>query len=551
MLEVDDVEVGPQAWGQPAPVGEPVQVRRLRGQPADGVAELQAGPPAAVPDPVGEDVGRDRGVADGPAVGAGIVEAEHGGGVGHLLEEDVVIAVAVVEQVQQQHRPGPHGVVGDGLDRGPGPLGEGPEVHGDGLLVVGVVTEDEAAGQDAVDEGLPGEGGVVQGGAVKGGAVKGGAVKAGGGLGEYPGADVGAGQVLEALGEREVVDGLVARAEPKRVANLPAEQHAEGPARHEGHNRGSFGAPLPGPLQVLAPPLGGVVLLQDDERRGQPGLGRQPAHPIHLRRDRRRVVGLDDAGPRHLEDGASSGPHGPPEGGQLGAGGVGARHGRAVQGRVAEGARRGKPEGARLDPVPHQPGHGRQLLGRGRLLGGGPVAHHVAADRAVGDLDADVGRPPAPLEDVEVLREGLPAPGDPFVEGGAGDVLDALHQLDEPLLRPGAHRREPDSAVAGHDGRDPVRGRWFEERVPRGLTVEMGVDIDEAGRDEPAIGVDDLGRLALEAGGHGDDPPVAHGDISLERRRPCAVDDGPTADDEVVHLVPPRVQGPAPCRIPR
>ena len=104
----------------------------------------------------------------------------------------------------------------------------------------------------------------------------------------------------------------------------------------------------------------------------------------------------------------------------------------------------------------------------------------------------------AAVERVEVLGERLPLPLDALVQRGAGDVLDALHQLDEALLLARAHRGEADAAVADHDGGDAVAGRRVEHRVPRGLAVVVGVDVDEARRDDAARRVDDLGRVAVD-----------------------------------------------------
>ena len=38
------------------------------------------------------------------------------------------------------------------------------------------------------------------------------------------------------------------------------------------------------------------------------------------------------------------------------------------------------------------------------------------------------------FEGVEVLGEGLPVPAQPLVQSGAGDVLDTLHHLDQPVV---------------------------------------------------------------------------------------------------------------------
>ena len=121
---------------------------------------------------------------------------------------------------------------------------------------------------------------------------------------------------------------------------------------------------------------------------------------------------------------------------------------------------------------------------------GAAVAHHVAAQRGVGHLGAEVDGLRGGVERVEVLGEGLPLPGDALVQRGAGDVLDALHQGDQPLVAVGAHRGEADAAVAHHDGGDAVPGGGAEDGVPAGLAVVVGVDVDPAGRDDEALGVD-------------------------------------------------------------
>ena len=60
------------------------------------------------------------------------------------------------------------------------------------------------------------------------------------------------------------------------------------------------------------------------------------------------------------------------------------------------------------------------------LQSGRPLAHDVEAQRAVGELRAEVDVVRTPLDRVEVLAEGLPRPVDPLVEHRARNVLDAL-----------------------------------------------------------------------------------------------------------------------------
>ena len=113
----------------------------------------------------------------------------------------------------------------------------------------------------------------------------------------------------------------------------------------------------------------------------------------------------------------------------------------------------------------------------------------------------------------------------PVGQRGAGDVLDAFHQPDEPVVLVGLHRREADAAVAHHDGGHAVPARRREHRVPGDLAVEVRVHVDEAGRDEHAVGVDRLARAGvLELADLGDRPSA----IATSAGRggaPGAVDD--------------------------
>ena len=165
------------------------------------------------------------------------------------------------------------------------------------------------------------------------------------------------------------------------------------------------------------------------------------------------------------------------------------------------------------------------------------LAHHVRAHRRVRHVRPDVDRARHALERVEVLGERLPVPVDPLGERGAGDVLDAFHQLDEPLVAVRAHRREADAAVAEDRGGHAVPARRREVRVPGGLAVEVRVHVDEAGRDEQPVGVDGRAGRARRPG------RPRRSRRRRPRRRPCArrragaVDDGPASDHEIVHGV--------------
>ena len=77
------------------------------------------------------------------------------------------------------------------------------------------------------------------------------------------------------------------------------------------------------------------------------------------------------------------------------------------------------------------------------------------------------------------------------------------------LLAARAHRREADAAVAHDDRGDAVPARRREQRIPADLAVVVGVDVDEAGRDQQPVGVDRApGRSAGQIADLGDDAVV-------------------------------------------
>ena len=83
---------------------------------------------------------------------------------------------------------------------------------------------------------------------------------------------------------------------------------------------------------------------------------------------------------------------------------------------------------------------------------------------------------------------------------------DPGHRLHGVLAHVGLDRGEPEPAVADGDRGDAVPARQRAVRVPEDLGVVVGVQIDEAGGDVHAPGVDDLGGLAgVDPADGGDD----------------------------------------------
>ena len=198
------------------------------------------------------------------------------------------------------------------------------------------------------------------------------------------------------------------------------------------------------------------------------------------------------------------------------------------------GAAGGEPERASVERIGERVAH-RSDVGGGRVgAGEGAVAHHVDAERVVGHLAADVEGVTHAVERVHVRGERLPLPRQALGERGARDVLDALHQRDQPLAVLGPHRREADAARAHDRGGHPVEARRREVAVPARLAVGVRVQVDEAGRDPRAVRVEGAARGAVDAADGGDDA-VADAEVTGARGAAGAVDQGPAADDQVEH----------------
>ena len=231
---------------------------------------------------------------------------------------------------------------------------------------------------------------------------------------------------------------------------------------------------------------------------GRPIAADELAHPLHLAFGRGEVF-AERAGGRELEHAGAELAEHPADAEQLVVRGERAGHRLTVDRHVRDRAAGREAERAGLDAVLHERGHLLDV-GRGRrLVLGAALPHHVAAHRAVRHLRADVEEQRLALDRVEVLGERLPLPLDPGRQRGAGNVFDAFHQADEPVVAIGVHGREADAAVAHHDRGHAVPARGREQRIPGDLTVEVRVHVDEAGRDERAVGVERLARELVDA----------------------------------------------------
>ncbi len=529
--EIDHVHVGLLAHLERAAVGEAEQLRGVAAHALHRELHGNARTAAAVAHPVREHEGLDRRVADHAAVRAAVAEPERSARVVHHLADRVCRELGVVEHGHEQDLATialEHAVVEqlgrvairalrDRLDR--------ILVAG---LVVGRVAHRERAVQPAQQHRRLGRS-----------------------LGEDRAAHLGRAHAAHALLERQREQRGIARTGRERMhRGLVSDQQAERAPRDLRIDLRAVAHRVRGELEQLAPELRRGVDLEHRERDRPARLGREAAHPVELGLRRDDVLARC-ARARELEHAAPELAEHAPEPEQLVLGRERAGHGLARDRAVRDRARRGEAERARGDALLHDRGHLRDVVRRGRRVVRAALAHHVCAHGAVRHLCAEVHAEAAPLERVEILGEALPLPLDALVECGARNVLDALHELDQEVVLIRPHRCEADAAVAHHGRGDAVIAGRRELRIPGGLAVVVGVDVDEARRHGQPRGVE---RARGAAGNLPDcsDAAVLYRYIARTRRGAGAVDQGAVANDEVVgHRRILRSRGSACGRVPR
>ena len=169
----------------------------------------------------------------------------------------------------------------------------------------------------------------------------------------------------------------------------------------------------------------------------------------------------------------------------------------------------------------------------GGLFLDGALAHHMEPRGAVPHQPADVDHRLQAFDGIQVAAVGLPIPRQAGEDGVLGNVLDGLHHAGKELPVLLAAGRERDAAVAEQGGGDAMPSHRRHMRIPADLRIQMGVQVDEAGRDDEALGVDFFLANALHFANGGDGTAV-DGDVACDRRTAGAIDDGAVADDQVM-----------------
>jgi len=101
-----------------------------------------------------------------------------------------------------------------------------------------------------------------------------------------------------------------------------------------------------------------------------------------------------------------------------------------------------------------------------------------------------------------------------------------------------AARNNTEAAIPHHRGRDAERGRRRQGRVPGDLGVVVGVDVDDAGHQGEAAGIDHFGGAAADLADRGD-PRIAYRNVGATRVMPKPVDNRGATDQQIVHSSPP------------
>ncbi len=523
--EVDQVEVGALARGEHAAIAEAVErgvaARQLAHHRLERNVQRVVRPRVA--HPARQHVRVHAGIGDEAHVRAGVAQAQHAQRVAQHRMQRVRRAVGVVHAEMRQHRAtavAEQDVVG----RRPGALAARLREVGDAFLARRRVV-DRVAGDIGV---LPQRRVLVDQREARVVRIF---------LGEQAGADLGRRHGRVALGEGQVLQRRVARHEAPGVLAFEAEEDRNRAAA-DLRDQALAGARGRFAMRELALPLRrvDVVLEQQEHHRAARARG-DAAHHLHVAIEARRIF-ADDAGVHHLDEAVAARVHRAGNGDEFVLARIGARHRPAIDRDVDRGARGREADGAGGHGFARQRRHAPEVVfGRG-FVRGAAFAHHVGAQRAVRKLGRHVEAAWRRVERIEVLGKAFPVPAHAGAQAGARDVLDAFHEADEPVAAARGGRCKTDAAVAHDRRRDAVAQRRGEFRVPADLAVIVRVDVDPAGRDREAIGIDHAGRAAQLAA-DGLDDTVPDRDVTDEGRRPRAVDDATAANQRVIpgHLL--------------
>ena len=294
-----------------------------------------------------------------------------------------------------------------------------------------------------------------------------------------------------------------------------------------------------GTIVIFRPHVGDLLVerlvLGDRLQRGKghrhAGFAAEVAHPAEFVPFPVEIAG-------QFEHAITDPPHRPADADQLFLGRGGAGDQFAVDAAMQDGARGRETECAGFQPVLDNLRHLFDLvLGRNRtrLF---PVAQDIGTYRTVRDMGCDIDGARHSFQLVEIFGKRLPVPTHPFGQRGAGNILDAFHKIDQPLVPVGPRRGKSDAAIAHYHRGDamPAGRRHFV--IPGRLAVIMGVHIDKARRHIFP------GCINLFAALRGNRPDQRYAitidrNVGYKRLAARSVNDGSATNYQIMHRVSP------------
>ncbi len=101
---------------------------------------------------------------------------------------------------------------------------------------------------------------------------------------------------------------------------------------------------------------------------------------------------------------------------------------------MVEGARGREAQRASPHGVARQRSHCAIILRRRGIAARAALAHHIDAQCGMRQLRADVDVEVALRQPIHVIRKAFPCPGQSGAQHRLGNILDAFHQLNQPLM---------------------------------------------------------------------------------------------------------------------
>jgi hypothetical protein len=106
------------------------------------------------------------------------------------------------------------------------------------------------------------------------------------------------------------------------------------------------------------------------------------------------------------------------------------------------------------------------------------------------DVGAVIDRLGQAVDRRQVLGKALPRPVDAGQHRLGRDVLDGGQAAGEPFTRLRLARRQGEATIAHDDAGDTMPAGAAPDPIPRHLSVHVRVAIDEARRDDQALGIE-------------------------------------------------------------